>query len=57
MRARIAADTGAAVLEDAAREELLGDPCDDGALRAVLAREAVVVEGLQGVQVIRHQPK
>jgi hypothetical protein len=57
VRARITADTGAAVLEDAAREKLLADPRDDGALRDVLAREAVVGEGLQGVQVIRHQPK
>ncbi len=39
------------------REELVGDLRDDPAPRTVLAREALVVDRLQSVQVIRHQPK
>jgi hypothetical protein len=45
------------VIEHAAGEELLGDPRDDGAPRAVLTHEAVVADRLQSVQLIRHQPK
>jgi hypothetical protein len=45
------------MVEHAAGEERVGDLRDDGAPRAVLTREAVVVDRLQSVQVIRHQPK
>ena len=47
VRARIAADAGEAVLEDAAGEELVSDLRDDGPPRAVLAREALVVDRLE----------
>ena len=46
-----------AVLQYAAREELLGNLRDHGAPWAVLAREALVVDRLQALQMIRHQPK
>ena len=45
------------VLEDAAGEELVRDLADDGAPRAVLAREALVVHRLQAVEMILHQPE
>ncbi|MBC8086732.1 MAG: hypothetical protein H7Z40_05665, partial [Phycisphaerae bacterium] len=48
----IAADAGEAVLEDAAGEKLVGDLRDDGPPRAVLAREAVVVDRLESMQMI-----
>ena len=57
VRTVVTANTREPVVEDTAREELLGDLRDHGAPRAVLAREAVVVDRLQSVQVIRHQPK
>jgi hypothetical protein len=53
----VAADAGEAVVEDAAGEALVGDLCDHGAPWAVLAREALVVDCLQALQMIRHQPK
>ena len=53
----VAADAREPVVEHAAGEERVGDLCDHGAPRAVLAREAVVVDRLQAVQMIRHQPK
>ena len=42
----VAADAREPVLEDAAREELVGDLRDDGATRAILAGEAVAVDRL-----------
>jgi len=57
VRAGIAADAREAVLEHPTGEELVGNLPDDGPPRAVLAREAVVVDHLQAVQVIGHQPK
>ncbi len=42
----MAADAREPVLEDAAREELVGDLRDDGATRAILAGEAVAVDRL-----------
>ena len=57
MRADIAADARETVFQHAAREELVGDLRHHRTPRAVLAREAVVVDRLQAVQVIRHQPK
>jgi len=57
VRAGVTADACDAVIEDPIGEELVGDLRDDRAPRAVLAREALVVDRLQTVQVIRHQPK
>ncbi len=57
VRAGIAAEAGEPVLEDATRQELVGDPRDDGAPRAVLLSESFVVDRLQAVQMVRHQPK
>jgi hypothetical protein len=45
------------VVEDAAAEELASDLRDDGPLAAILAHEAVVVDRLQAMPMIRHQPK
>ncbi len=56
MRARVAADAREPVVEHAAGEELVGDLCDHGAPWAVLAREALVVDGLQAMPMIRPQP-
>ena len=42
----VAADAREPMVEDAAREELVGDLRDDGATRAVFAGEAVLVDGL-----------
>src|ERR1019366_6652231 len=53
----VTADAREAVLEDAAGEKLVRDRADDGAPRAVLAREALVVHRLQAVEMILHQPK
>jgi len=53
----VAADAREAVLEHAARQELVGDLRHDRTPRAILAREALVVDRLQAVQMIRHQPK
>jgi len=44
------------VVEHAAGEELVSDLRDHGAPRAVRAREALVVNGLQALQMIRHHP-
>jgi len=52
VRARVATDAREPVLEHPAGEELLRDLRDDGAPRTVLAREAVVVDRLQPLQVI-----
>jgi len=52
VRARIAADAGEPVLQHAAREERVSDLRDHGPPWAILAREAVVVDRLQAVQVI-----
>ena len=52
----VAADAREPVVEHAAGEELVSDLGDDGAPRAVLAREALVVDRLQAMQMIRHQP-
>ena len=57
VRTRVAADAGEAVLQHAAGEELVRDLRHDGAPRAVLAHEALVVDRLQAVQMVRHQPK
>jgi len=57
VRAGVAADAGEAVLEDATRQELVGDLRDDRAPRAILAGEPLVVDRLQAVQMVRHQPK
>ena len=43
--------------EHAARQELVDDHRHDRAPRAMFAREALVADRLQAVQVIRHQPK
>jgi hypothetical protein len=40
------------VRKDAEGEELLGDPRDDGASRAVLAGEAVIADRLQAMQMV-----
>ena len=53
----VAADAREPVVEHAAGEELVGDLCDDGAPWAKLAGKALVVDRLQAVQMIRHQPK
>ena len=52
VRAGVAADAGEAVLQHAARKELVSDLCDDGAPWAILAREALVVDCLQAMQVV-----
>ena len=57
VRTVVAADAGEAVLQHAAGEERVGHLRDDGTPGAVLAREAVVIDRLQAVQMIRHQPK
>ena len=57
VRTGVAADAREAVLEDPAREELVGNLSDDRTPRAVRAGEAVVVDGLPPMQMIRHQPK
>ena len=57
MRTVVTANTREPEVEDAAGEELVGDLCDHGAPRTVLAREALVVDRLQALQMIRHQPK
>jgi hypothetical protein len=53
-RTVVAADPREPVVEHAAGEELVGDRCDDLAPRAVLAREVLVLGGLQALQMIRH---
>lgn len=53
----VTADAREPMLEDAAGEALVRDLGDHGAPRAVLAREAVVVDRLQAVEMILHQPK
>ncbi len=53
--ARMAVEAGEAVLEDCTREALLRHLGDDGAPRAVLGREAVIVDRLEPVQVVRYQ--
>ena len=57
MRTVVAADAREAIVEHAAGEELVGHLRDDGASQAVRAGEAFVLDGLQAVQMIRHQPK
>jgi hypothetical protein len=57
VRARVAPDARESVVEHATGEELVGDLRDHGAPRAVLACEALVVDGLQAMQMVRHQPK
>jgi hypothetical protein len=57
MRAGIAADAGEPVLEHPAGGELHRDLRDDGSPPTVLACEAVVVDCLKPLQVLRHQPK
>ena len=57
VRAGIAADAGEPVLQHPAGEKLVGHAADHRTPRAILAREALVVDRLQAVQVIRHQPK
>jgi len=52
VRARIAADACEPVLQHAAREERVSDLRDHGPPWAILAREAVVVDRLQPLQVI-----
>ena len=52
VRARLAAEAGEPVLEHPAGEELVSDLHDDGPPGAVLAGEAVVVDGLQALQMI-----
>ena len=52
MSAGIAATAGEPVVEHAAGEKLVGDLGDDGAPRAVRARKALVVDGLQAMQVV-----
>ena len=54
VRAGIAADAGEVVLEHATGEEPVRHLRDDGPPRAVLAREAIVVDRLQPMQAIRH---
>ena len=68
MGTAVTANAHEAVLEDPAREEharntrgtreeLVGHLRHDRAPRAIRAREALVVDRLQAVQVIRHQPE
>ena len=57
MRTVVAANTREPVVEHAAGEERVGHLRDHGATRAVLAREALVVDRLQALPMIRHQPK
>ena len=52
-----AADAREPVVEHAAGEERVSDLRDHGAPWAILARHALVVDGLQALQMIRHQPK
>ena len=53
----VAAGAREAVREDAAGEDLVGDVAHDVAVRAVVAREALVVDPVQAVEMILHQPK
>ncbi len=57
VRAGIAADARESVVEHAAGEERVSDLCDHGPTGAVLASEAVIVDRLQAMQMIGHQPK
>ena len=52
VRAGVAADAGEAVLQHAAREELVSDLRDHGAPRTVLACEALIVDRLEPMQMI-----
>jgi len=51
----VAADARDAVVEHTAREERVGDLRHDRAPRVILAREALVVDRRQAVQMVRHQ--
>ena len=54
--AAVAADAGEAMLQDAAGKDRVGDLRHDGAPRAALARQALVVDRLQAVRYCRiHQ--
>lgn len=57
VRAAIAPDAGATVIEDATREELVGDLAHDRPPRPVRRRETLVVHHLEPVPVILHQPE
>jgi len=57
VRTGVAADAGEAVLRHAACEDFVGHLPNDGTPRAILVGKALVVDRLQSVQVIRHQPK
>jgi len=57
VRTVVTANTREPVVEDTTGEELVGHLRDHGAPRAVLAREALVVDGLQAMQMVRDQPK
>jgi len=57
VRTGVAADAGEAVLQHAAGKERVSNLGDDGAPWAILAREAFVVDRLQAMQMVRHQPK
>jgi hypothetical protein len=57
VRTVVTANTREPVIEHAAGEELVSDLCDDGAPWAILSRETVVIDRLQAMQMIGHQPK
>jgi len=57
VRTVVTANTREPVVEDAAGEEIVGHLRDHAAPRAVRASEAVVVDCLQAMQMIRPQPK
>jgi len=57
VRARVAPNARESVVEHATGEELVGDPRDHGAPRAVLACEALAQDRLQAMQMVRYQPK
>jgi len=56
VRAGITADAGEAVLEHAAGEELVGHVANHRTPRAELAREALVVDRLQAMQMVCNSP-
>jgi hypothetical protein len=57
VRAGIAADAGEAVLQHAEGEERISALGDDGMLGALLAREALVVDRVQAMQMVAHPAK
>lgn len=57
VRTGVVADAGKSVLRCPAGEKLVGDSRDHGLPSVILAGEVVIVDRLQSVQMVRHQPK